>query len=387
MSGEPDVPGLVYVDQAGPGIERHRRGDAFAYRAPDGHWLNERNPRDKADLQRIRKLAIPPAYVNVWICPSAQGHLQATGRDAKGRKQYRYHALWRETRDQGKFDRMGEFGRALPGLRRQVARDLRAAQKQGALPMRRHVLAALVKLLDTTHLRVGNEAYARQNKSYGLTTLRNRHAKVQGARVTLRFRGKSGVWQDVTMEDPRVARIVRRCQSLPGQELFQCVDEEGGIHPIGAADVNAYIREASGGDFTAKDFRTWHASVHAWALLAPQDDPGAEADDAVPRTLMAALKEVAAKLGNTVAVCRKSYVHPMVLQCATAGGGVGLATRVLGGDLVAGIGQGATGLVRPFPDEVASPYSFFLVTPTETDAPKVACFRAWITAQAEACAR
>lgn len=319
MSDPLQVPGLVYVDPTQRGIERHRKGSSFAYRAPDGHWLSERNPRDRAELERIRKLAIPPAYEQVWICPSPQGHLQAIGRDARGRKQYRYHALWRETRDQHKFDRMSEFGRALPRLRRRVARDLRAAQRQGGAPARHHVLAALVMLLDTTHLRVGNESYARENKSYGLTTLRNRHAKVEGPRVTLRFRGKSGVWQDVTMEDPRVARIVRRCQNLPGQELFQCIDEDGLPRTIDAMEVNAYIREASGGDFTAKDFRTWHASVHAWALLSPGEKAVGmgTADEAVPPTVMAALKEVASKLGNTVAVCRKSYVHPMVLQCAT----------------------------------------------------------------------
>lgn len=319
MSDPLRVPGLVYVDPTQRGIERHRKGSSFAYRAPDGHWLSERDPRDRAELERIRRLAIPPAYEKVWICPLPQGHLQAIGRDARGRKQYRYHPLWRETRDRHKFDRMSEFGRALPRLRRRVSRDLRAAQKPGTPPARHHVLAALVKLLDATHLRVGNESYARENKSFGLTTLRNRHAKVEGARVTLRFRGKSGVWQDVSMEDPRVARVVRRCQSLPGQELFQCVDDDGLPHGIGSMDVNAYIREASGGDFTAKDFRTWHASVHAWALLSPSGDPSAHvtaADEPVPRSVMAALKEVASKLGNTVAVCRKSYVHPMVLRCA-----------------------------------------------------------------------
>jgi DNA topoisomerase-1 len=311
---------LVYVDQDMPGIMRHRKGEGFSYRAADGHWLRARDPRDNAHLMRIRKLAIPPAYVDVWICPLPNGHLQAWGRDARGRKQYRYHAQWREARDQDKFDRMREFGRALPGLRKQVAHDLAGAGQGDAAPGRLHVLATLLRLLDATHIRVGNESYTRENKSYGLTTLRNRHAKVEGHRVMLRFRGKSGVWQEVALQDPRVARVVRKCQNLPGQDLFQ-YEEDQTLHGIGSADVNAYIREASGGDFTAKDFRTWHASVHAWALLAPRalsSTAKAADEDNAPLTLVQALQQVAARLGNTVAVCRKSYVHPMVLACAAS---------------------------------------------------------------------
>jgi DNA topoisomerase-1 len=315
-SPTPDVgPELSYADQGQPGIERHVRAKGFAYRAPDGHWLSERKREDRSHLQRIRQLAIPPAYERVWICPSPDGHLQAVGYDARGRKQYRYHARWREAREQDKFSRLREFGMALPRLRQRVAIDLKASD-HATTPQREHVLAALVRLLDTTHVRIGNESYTRENKSYGLTTLRNRHAKVRGSHVNLRFRGKSGVWHDVALEDPRVARVVRRCQNLPGQDLFQYEDEDKVLHGIGSADVNAYIREAAGGDFTAKDFRTWHASVHAWALLSPTSSARSADPTATVPGLPQALKEVAAKLGNTVAVCRKSYVHPMVLTCA-----------------------------------------------------------------------
>jgi DNA topoisomerase-1 len=269
----------------------------------------------------------------VWICPLPNGHLQAIGYDARGRKQYRYHPLWREVRDEDKFSRLMDFGQSLPTLRKRVQQDLALASRANGAPAREHLLATLVRLLDATHIRVGNESYTRENNSFGLTTLRNRHAKVEGHRVCLRFRGKSGVWHEVALEDPRVARVVRRCQTLPGQDLFQYADEDGSLHGIGSAEVNTYIREASGGDFTAKDFRTWHASVHAWALLAPEpaasarqeaaaqrDNPemAQQSQAATTRTVVEALKEVAARLGNTVAVCRKSYVHPMVLACATA---------------------------------------------------------------------
>ncbi len=296
--------GLVYVSDDAPGIRRVRRGSGFAYRQPDGRPL-----RDAEQLSRIRRLAIPPAYSKVWICPLPHGHLQATGLDARGRKQYRYHPDWRSARDDSKFDRMAEFGRALPRIRARVQRDLAAPVGQRVL--RETVIAAIVRLLDTTLVRVGNHEYARSNGSYGLTTLRNRHAEVKGEALTLRFRGKSGVAHQVRLGDRRVARVVRRCQTLPGQELFQYLDADGTPHAIGSADVNDYLRAASGGEFTAKDFRTWHGSVHAldlWCALDP-------AESARP-TLAGAkrlLGEVAARLGNTVAVCRKAYVHPRVL--------------------------------------------------------------------------
>ena len=304
-----------------PGIRRVRRGRGFAYRDADGRWLRSTDKADAAHLQRIRALAIPPAYDEVWICPLDGGHVQATGRDARGRKQYRYHALWRARREDHKFERMLVFGEVLPRLRRHVAQAL--AAPVGQRPGRELVLATLVRLLDTTLVRVGNEEYARTNKSYGLTTLRNRHASVHGHRLVLSFRGKSGVQHEVVLEDPRVATIVRRCQDMPGQELFQYVDEQGSVHSVGSAEVNEYIRNLCGHDFTAKDFRTWHATVHAWTHLSPGQQAAAQEGvaslSARRRVVNEALKEVAARLGNTVAVCRKSYVHPEVLVCALAG--------------------------------------------------------------------
>ena len=303
---EPATPalpqGLVYVSDEAPGISRRRQGKGFAYRRADGSAL-----RDPAQLQRIRQLAIPPAYREVWICALPHGHLQATGRDARGRKQYRYHAQWRLQRDTDKFDRMLAFAAALPRIRRRVKRDLSAT---GNTPTSRDaVLAALVRLLDTTMLRVGNEEYARTNGSFGLSTLRRRHAQLKGAQLRLSFRGKSGVPRSVTVDDPAVARVVRHCQALPGQELFQYVDDAGATRSIGSADVNDYLRAASGGEFTAKDFRTWHGSVHALELALANRADGPQAASSA-RQLLA---QVASLLGNTVAVCRKSYVHPRVL--------------------------------------------------------------------------
>lgn len=296
--------GLVYVHDGLPGITRRRSGKGFSYRRPDGSRLT-----DAADLQRIRALAIPPAYTQVWICARANGHLQATGRDARGRKQYRYHADWHLAQDAGKYARMQEFAKALPRIRAAVRRDL-------ALPgpvQRASVLAAVVRLLDTTLARVGNGVYARENGSYGLTTLRARHARVHGSAVRLRFKGKSGVEHAVALDDARVARVVRRCQELPGQELFQYLDEDGERHAIDSDGVNAYLRAASGGDFTAKDFRTWHASVHALSLALRSPSAPGTSLTARRAAAKAVLSEVAARLGNTVAVCRKAYVHPAVL--------------------------------------------------------------------------
>jgi DNA topoisomerase-1 len=295
--------GLVYVNDTAPGIRRVRRGPHFGYLLPDGSAL-----RDKAEIARIRHLAIPPAYTDVWICTHANGHLQATGRDARGRKQYRYHADWRLARDSDKFDHMLAFGAVLPRLRRRVQQDL--AARVGERPGRETVLAALVRLLDTTLMRIGNDEYARSNHSYGLTTLRNRHAAVKGSTLRLRFKGKHGKVHDVTLADPRVARIVRRCQAMPGQELFEYEDDEGEVRCLGSSDVNDYLRDVCGADFTAKDFRTWHGSVHALALV--REAAGARSANEV-------LAEVAARLGNTVAVCRKAYVHPQVLALALQG--------------------------------------------------------------------
>ena len=302
-------PGLVYVSDDAPGIKRLRRGRAFSYRLPDGSTL-----KDRAQLDRIRKLAIPPAYTDVWICTRANGHLQAIGRDARGRKQYRYHADWRTARDADKFDRMRAFGAALPRIRARVAKDL--ALPSAPHPRREVVLATLVRLLDTTLIRVGNDEYARSNGSFGLTTLRRRHASVRGNTLKLRFKGKSGVLHDVSVEDPRVARVVRRCQSMPGQELFTYLGQDGEVRSVGSADVNAYLREAAGAEFTAKDFRTWHATALALALVAALDGSNAADGRGAATQVLAA---VAQRLGNTVAVCRKSYVHPGVIELASRG--------------------------------------------------------------------
>jgi len=295
-------PGLVYVNDTKPGIRREKRGDQFIYLLPDGTPL-----RDEDEIGRISKLAIPPAYTEVWICTNPRGHLQATGRDARGRKQYRYHPTWRLARDETKFGRLREFGAVLPRIRRRVAKDL--AQRVGEHPTREAVLAALARLLDTTLVRIGNDEYVKSNGSYGLTTLRNRHAAVQGSSLRLRFKGKHGKVHDVTVDDPRVARIVRRCQAMPGQDLFEYVDDDGTVRGVSSSDVNDYLREAGGGDFTAKDFRTWHASVLAFALAR-------QAGEGTRRGANEILAEVAQRLGNTVAVCRKAYVHPSVLELA-----------------------------------------------------------------------
>jgi len=296
--------GLLYASDQMPGFTRTKRGETFAYLQANGQQL-----RDVKHIARIKKLAIPPAYTAVWICPYPQGHIQATGRDARGRKQYRYHADWRLVKSETKFDRLPEFGAALPSIRAKVKRDL--AARAGADVQRDTVLAALARLLDTTLVRVGNDEYARSNGSFGLTTLRKRHVDIQGSQLRLRFRGKSGVQHDVKLTDPRVARIVRRCQALPGQELFHFVADTGEVQSVSSTDVNAYLEEACKAKFTAKDFRTWHGSVLALRLWRELG----EAEQLQPTAAQAnrLLAEVADLLGNTLAVCRNSYVHPRVL--------------------------------------------------------------------------
>ena len=301
----PEVPtGLAYVSDQSPGIQRRRHGKGFVYHHADGHRLI-----DAQQLARVRSLAIPPAYTSVWICPSPRGHIQATGRDVRGRKQYLYHPAWRTARDETKFDRMAAFGAALPKIRATVQRDLTAPV--GKQVLRETVLAVIVRLLDTTLVRIGNDEYARTNGSFGLTTLRKRHTNVAGSALRLRFRGKSGVSHEVAVHDRRVLRIVRRCQELPGQELFQFLDGAGDAHSVNSMDVNAYLREAAGGEFTAKDFRTWHGSVIAFQLWCQLD--AAEQANASTAQANRLIAEVASRLGNTVAVCRKSYIHPRVL--------------------------------------------------------------------------
>jgi DNA topoisomerase-1 len=293
---------LRRVDCSESGITRRRRGKGFEYLDQNGNRIE-----DTDALARINQLAIPPAWQDVWICRFPMGHIQATGIDARGRKQYRYHAEWRRARDADKFARLREFGAVLPRIRRRVRRDL--ARHDSASPGREAVLAALVRLLDTTLVRIGNDEYVRANGSYGLTTLRNRHAAVQGGSLRLRFKGKHGKLHDVKVDDPRVARIVGRCQALPGQDLFEYLDDSGTVRGVGSGDVNDYLREVAGADVTAKDFRTWHATVLALALATHvADAPRPSANEV--------LAEVAARLGNTVAVCRKAYVHPGVLALA-----------------------------------------------------------------------
>ncbi len=313
----PPVPrGLVYVSDQARGFRRVRRPGPkhapvrFHYLTPSG-----RRVRDARTLARIAKLAIPPAYEDVWICTNPRGHLQATGRDARGRKQYRYHPDWRAARDDHKHGRMREFGRVLGKLRAAVRRDL----ARPGLP-REKVLALVVKLLDTTQVRVGNDEYARSNGSFGLTTLRDRHARFPGrGKALLRFRGKGGTEHDVLVEDPRLAGLVRRCQELPGQRLFQYVDDDGGQRAIDSGQVNAYLRERMGGEFTAKDFRTWHATLHALTLLQKTALPEPSTEAALRRCTNAVIKEVAAGLRNTPAVCRKSYVNPAVFEAWQSG--------------------------------------------------------------------
>ncbi|HET6468471.1 MAG TPA: DNA topoisomerase IB [Geminicoccaceae bacterium] len=294
--------GLRYARDDLPGITRRRAGRGFTYQGPDGKRIT-----DAGTLRWIRSLAIPPAWTGVWISPDPKGHLLATGRDAKGRKQYRYHPDWRAVRESAKFDRMVEFGRALPRIRARVQTDL-AKPRLG----KEKVLALVVRLLETTLIRVGNDEYARANKTFGLTTLRARHLAVDGTEIRFKFRGKGGKQHDLTLRNRRLARLVRRLQELPGQELFRYPDEDGTLQPVDSADVNAYLREIAGGDFTAKDFRTWAATVlAAWAL---REFESFDSQAAAKRNLTRAIERVAMRLGNTPAICRKSYVHPEVLD-------------------------------------------------------------------------
>jgi DNA topoisomerase-1 len=293
--------GLRYVRDDAAGIGRVRRGNGFRYQSPDGEVL-----RDPETLRRIRSLAIPPAWTDVWICPNPCGHLQATGRDARGRKQYRYHPRWRAVREETKYDRLAAFGLALPKIRARVEADLALA----GLP-RNKVLAGVVRLLDKTHIRVGNEEYARANGSYGLTTLHNGHVKVAGQTLRFRFRGKSGIRHAVDLHDRRLARLVRRCQDLPGEELFQYLDDDATPHTIDSADVNAYLHEIAGAEFTAKDFRTWAVTVVTIRELRQCEPCTCKTQG--QRIITAAIEAVARRLGNTRAVCRKCYVDPAVL--------------------------------------------------------------------------
>ena len=299
--------GLAYVTDGIAGIRRERNGKGWSYYAPDGTRIS-----DPAERERIQALVIPPAWTNVWICPDPSGHIQATARDARGRKQYRYHPLYRDTRDKSKFRRMLEFSEILPEIRERVERDLRARDLT-----RRQILATVVMLLDKTLIRVGNDEYARENRSFGLTTLRGRHVEVKGSKLHFSFRGKSGVEHAIAITDRRLARIVQQCQDLPGYELFKYIDEAGKRQTISSDDVNAYLREITGRDITAKDFRTWAGTMLAarelFALGPAKSQREAE------RNMIRAIDAVAKRLGNTRTVCRKYYVHPGLVRAYLEG--------------------------------------------------------------------
>lgn len=299
--------GLRYVNDNRPGITRKGSPGDFHYVDAAGDTVT-----DEATLARIKSLVIPPAWTEVWICAQANGHLQATGRDARGRKQYRYHPKWRNLRDEVKYERMLNFGKALPAIRRHVD----AALRLNGLP-REKVLATVVYLLELTMMRIGNEEYARTNKSFGLTTLRNRHVQIDGKAVEFRFRGKSGVFHNVKVEDRRLARIIQRTRDLPGQELFQYIDESGEPHSIDSADVNEYLREITGEDYTAKDFRTWSGTV--LAALALQEFEKFDSEAQAKKNIVRAIESVAEKLGNTPSICRKCYVHPAIIDAYLEG--------------------------------------------------------------------
>ena len=307
---------LKYVSDDTPCIRRKKAGTGFTYVGPTGKAI-----RDEPSLRRIKALAIPPAWTEVWICSDSDGHLQATGFDARGRKQYRYHARFREVREHTKYTKMIAFARALPHVRRRVARDL----KKRGLP-REKVLAACVRLLETTLIRVGNDQYARSNNSFGLTTLRDRHAAINGSKIRFEFNGKSGIEHEIDLTDPRLAKIVKQCQELPGQELFQYLDDDAQVRDIGSADVNQYIREITGGEeFTAKDFRTWAGTV--LAAMALREVEAFTSQSQAKKNIVRAVEEVAKKLGNTKAVCRKCYIHPEVLNSYLDGTLVQVLTR------------------------------------------------------------
>jgi DNA topoisomerase I len=294
--------GLRYVGDDRPGYTRKSKGDEFDYFDAEGNPI-----RDEQRLLRLKRLAIPPAWTDVWICPAPNCHIQATGRDARRRKQYLYHERWREVRDENKYDRMIAFGKALPKIRRRVAKDL----KLPGLP-RNKVLATVVQLLERTFIRIGNEEYARENKSFGLTTMKDRHVEVRGSKLRFRFRGKSGREHEVDVTDRHIAKIVSRLQDLPGQDLFQYVDDDGGVHDVTSQDVNEYLREITGEDFSAKDFRTLAGTVLTAIALNAQEE--FETKKQAKSNINTAIKAVAQILGNTPAICRKCYVHPAIFE-------------------------------------------------------------------------
>jgi DNA topoisomerase-1 len=334
--------GLRYVSDDEPGIRRRRAGRGFSYTGPSGETI-----RDAKVRERIEGLVIPPAWTDVWICPSPRGHIQATGRDARGRKQYRYHPEWRRTRDASKYARTLAFGEALDDIRARIDRDLRAPN-----PTRERVLAAVIRLLDESLIRVGNEEYARDNRSFGLTTLRPHHVEVDGTRIEIAFRGKSGKRHEIELRDPRLARVIRRCGEIPGQHLFQYLDDAGDAHPVGSSDVNDYLRETTGGPFTAKDFRTWGGTVLAATELAALGNGDELNRD---QAIVEAVRTVAGHLGNTPRVCRECYIHPAVFEAfedGTLAQMMKKAARHTNGDYYAPEERGVIALLRErTPDE------------------------------------
>ncbi|MGI6850859.1 DNA topoisomerase IB [Mesorhizobium sp. 1B3] len=302
-----ETAGLLYVSDEKPGIRRRKSGKGFRYLRPDGSAV-----KDEATLRRIRALAIPPAWADVWICPKANGHIQATGRDAKQRKQYKYHPQFREVRESVKFEHIMEFARLLPVIRAKVSEHMSLR----GLP-REKVLATTVHLLETTLIRVGNDDYAKQNKSYGLTTLKDPHVKIDGAELRFQFKGKSGKTWRLQVKDRRVAKIVKACQDLPGQELLQYIDEDGQQRDVTSSDINNYLREITGKDFTAKDFRTWAGTV--LAALALSEFEAFDSQARAKKNVRSAIERVSSRLGNTPTICRKCYVHPEILNCYLSG--------------------------------------------------------------------
>jgi len=323
--------GLRYVSDDRPGIRRRRAGKGFRYLRPDGTTVS-----DEPTLKRIKSLVIPPAWTDVWIAIDPRGHIQATGRDARGRKQYRYHPRWRAVRDETKYERMIAFGEAIPDIRQRVQRDL----ARPGLP-REKVLATVVRLLEMTLIRVGNEEYARENRSYGLTTLRNRHVAVEGTRLRFTFRGKSGKQHEVSLRDRRLAGVMRRLQELPGQEVFQYIDEDGHRASIDSDDVNAYLHEISGEAFTAKDFRTWAGTVLCAVTLRELE--AAASPTEAKHNVVQAIKQVSQQLGNTPAVCRSCYVHPAIIDTYLEAGPGQPFARALDGELKAAADESALG--------------------------------------------
>lgn len=327
---------LRYVDDSLPGITRKRRGRYWMYFGPDGERITDRD-----EIDRLNAIGMPPAYERCWFCPVPTGHIQAIGYDAKGRRQYRYHPDFRASRDASKYEKMAAFGKALPKLRKKVEEDIK-----GRSISLDTVVAAVVRLIDATFMRVGNEEYAKANKSFGATTLRNRHAKVSGGKLTLCYNGKHGIKRTTTVTDRNLARIARRTQELPGQQLFECLDGEGNVRPVTSGDVNAYVREAMGEEFTAKDFRTWGASVIAYEeMLKRADKPRID--------LKSMIEPVAEALGNTAAISRKSYVHPALIEAAKDSGAIGAEERPRATKYLSSSERGLIEFLRALPREKA----------------------------------